>query len=80
MPNFVSKAKELQASAVVRKNIAEVWSQVKYATGQDHTRARNVVSAAVVFEGSNLRAISGFVGIRYRSLKKVLEGGKKFTL
>ena len=78
---FVRKAKELQASAVVCKNIAEVlWSQVKYATGQDHNRARNVVSAEVGFEGSNSRAISG-VGAwkntsRRRSKIHTLDGTK----
>jgi hypothetical protein len=43
---------------------------MKYVRGQDQTRARNVMSAVVVSQWSNLRAKRGALGRKYTNLKK----------
>ena len=48
---------------------------MKYPRGQDQTKPRNVVIAVVVSEGSNSRAISDALGMKYTSLKKGEKGG-----
>lgn len=72
-PTFCAQVKKiqiLQAKANIVQNIVEVSSTVKYVRGQDQTRARNVMSAVVVSQWSNLRAKRGALGRKYTNLKK----------